>query len=272
MLERAAQAFRADMWDSACEDALYECGIAERRFGPVQVNVIEALPESFALNTVLGAAEPGAVRGGHLEQAIEWADAFGVDYRVMVGKQRPETAAAEAWLDRHGFEQGSGWMRYARNGMAPPDLPGVPGVKVWEIGEPGDEDLAGETMVFSAAAALGMPSVASTLLCELPAQKRWHCFTAELEEEIVAYGSMLIRDGVAALGLETTIPAARRRGCNQALLRERILTAYESGCEVIFAGVPTYGSDLAGPAARNLIRAGFVPAHLSVNWQRPRSW
>lgn len=258
------------MWDSACEDALDECGIAERRFGPVQVNVIEVLPETFALNTVLGAGEPGAVRDGHLAEALEWADSFGVDYRVQVGKDRPETKAAEAWLDGHGFEQGSGWMRYARNAATPPDLPGVPGVTVWEIGEPGDEDLAGETMVLSAAPALGMPSVASTLLCELPAQKTWHCFTAEMEEEIVAYGSMLVLDGVAALGLETTIPSARRRGCNQALLRARVLAAHEYGCEVIFAGAPSYGSGSAEPVARNLIRAGFVPAHLSVNWQRPR--
>lgn len=257
------------MWDSACEDALAECGIAERRFGSLQVNVIEALPEAIALNTILGVAESGSVSDGHLAEAIEWADSFCVDYRVVVGQDRPETAAAEAWLNRRGFEQGNALVRYVRNATAPPDIPGVRGVKVWEIGTAGEEGIAGETMVLSAAPALGMPSPAGTLLCELPAQERWRCYTAELEGEIVAYGSVQINDGIAALGLETTVSHARRRGCNQALLRERILAAHEAGCETIFTGVPSYGDEL-GPGARNLIRAGFVPAHRSINWQRPR--
>ncbi len=89
MLERTAQEFRADMWGTACEDAIYECGIAERRFGPVQANVIESLPAAPALNAVLGAAEPGAVAEGHLADAIEWTDSFHVDYRVQVGRDRP---------------------------------------------------------------------------------------------------------------------------------------------------------------------------------------
>jgi hypothetical protein len=269
-LDRAAQVFRADMWSSAPVDALYECGIAERRFGPVQANVIEVLPDVPTLNTILGAAELGAVKGGDLAEALEWADAFRVDYRVMVGHDRPETAAAEELLDQMGFEQGQAHVRYARNAMIPPELPGIRGVKVWEIGEPGQEGIAGETMVLTAAPALGMPASASSLLFELPALDRWRCYTAELVEEIVSFGSMLIDDGVAVVGLEGTVEQARRRGCNQTLLRARILAAHEAGCETIFAGVPVYAGVEAAAGARNLIRAGFVPAHRSVNWQRPR--
>jgi hypothetical protein len=269
-LDRAAREFRADMWGSAPVDALYECGIAERRFGPVQANVIEVLPDAPTLNTILGAAEPRAVKDGHLAEALEWADAFHVDYRVMVGHDRPETDAAEVLLGSLGFEQGQRHVRYVRNATIPPDLSGVPGIKVWEIGEPGDEGIAGETMVLTAAPALGMPASASSMLFELPALDRWRCYTAELEEEIVSFGSMLIDDGVAVIGLEGTVEEARARGCNQALLRARILAAYEAGCETIFAGVPAYAGVAAGPGTRNLIRAGFVPAHRSVNWQRPR--
>jgi hypothetical protein len=268
MLERAAQEFRADMWGTACEDATYECGIVERRFGPVQVTVIEALPDAPALNSVLGVAEPGAAEDGHLAEAIEWADSFNVDYRVLVGRDRPGTAAAEAWLNRRGFEQGHALVRYARDASMP-DLPGVPGIKTWEIGE---DEADGETMVFDAAPALGMPAAASSLLFSLPIQERWRIYTAELEGRIVSFGSMMIHGGVAALGLDATIEGARRRGCNQALLRQRLIAAGEAGCETVFAGVPSYGSGDDVPAARNLIRAGFVPAHRSINWQRPRAY
>ncbi|HEV7769695.1 MAG TPA: hypothetical protein VGO66_03435 [Solirubrobacterales bacterium] len=267
MLERAAQEFRADMWGGACEDAVYECGIAERRFGPVQANVIESLPEAPALNVVLGAAESGAVADGHLAAATEWADSFHVDYRVQVGRDRPESATAEDWLNRHGFEQGPALVRYVRHASMP-DLPGVPGVKVWEISE---NEAGGETMVFDAAPALGMPAPASSLLFDLPYQERWRIYTAELEDSIVAFGSMMIHDGVAVLGLEATVEGFRRRGCNQALLRQRLIDAYEAGCETVFAGVPAYGSENISASARNLIRAGFVAAHESMNWQRPRA-
>lgn len=269
--DQAAQVFRADMWSSAPLDALEECGIAERRFGPVQANVIEALPDAPTLNAILGGAEPGAVAEGHLAEAIEWADRFDVDYSVLIGHGRPETAAAEGLLNRRGFEQGQGLVRYARQATSSPNLPGVQGVKVWEIGEPGEEGIAGETMTLTAAPALGMPSEASILLFDLPARDNWRCYTVELKDEIVSFGSMLIRDGVAALGLEGTVESARRRGCNQALLRRRIIDAHEAGCEAIFVGLPTYGDEGVDGRARNLIRAGFVPAHRSVNWQRPRS-
>jgi hypothetical protein len=269
-LDRVAQTFWADMWSSAPVDAHCECGIVERRFGPVQANVIEVLPEAPDFNTILGAAEPGAVEKGHLQKAIAWADEFCVDYRVLVGHGRPETTAAESLLSQLGFEQGRELLRYARSAATPPDLPGVHGVTVWEIGEPGEEGIAGETMTLTAAPALGLPAAASSLLFDLPAQAHWHCYTAELEGEIVSFGSMLVHEGIAALGLEGTAPEARCRGCNQAVLRARILAAHEAGCETIFASAPTYGGEGAEACAFNLIRAGFVPAHRSVNWQRPR--
>jgi hypothetical protein len=272
-LDRAAQVFRAEMWSSAPPDALCECGIAEGRFGPVQGNLIEVLSDAPTLNTILGAAEYGAVGEGWLAKAIAWADSFDVDYRVLVGRERPETEAAEALLNRLGFEQGHGWVRYARAAATPPELPGVPGIEVWELGEPGGEAIAGETMALTAAPALGLSAAASSLLFELPARENWRCYTAELEGEIVSFGSMLIVDGVAALGLEGTAEGARGRGCNQALLRRRILDAQEADCETIFAGFPVYGDQKTTvSSARHLVRAGFVPAHRSVNWQRPRSY
>jgi GNAT superfamily N-acetyltransferase len=269
-LDRAAQVFRAELWDGACEEAIEEAGIAERHFGSIQANVIEALPDAPAFNTVLGAAEAGAVEKGHLAEAIEWADSFDVDYRVLVGQDRPGTAATEAWLDRHGFEQGHALVRYARKACAEPEIPGPPGIEVWELGEPGEEDLGGETMVFSAGEAMDLPLEAACLLCDLPRRAHWRCYSVELEDDIVAYGSMLICDGVAVLGLDATEEHARRRGCHQALLRRRIIDAYEAGCETVFAGVPVYGADNSCPIVRNLVRAGFVPAHRSVNWRRPR--
>jgi hypothetical protein len=266
VLEGVAQCFRGDMWEAVCEDAVIESGIQERWFGPVQVTVIEALPYSPLFNNVLGAAEPGAVRGGHLKAALEWADSFDVDYRVAVARERPGTLAAEELLNWHGFEQGRGLVKYVRD-ASPPDLPGVPGMKVWDI--TGNQH-GPETMIFDAAEALGLPGDAADLICALPLiEDRWRTFTVELEGEIVSFGSMLLHDGVAQLGLDATVAKARGRGANQALLRERILVAAAEGAHTLVAELDEQEPSAAA-AARNLLRAGFVPAYRSMNWRRAR--
>jgi hypothetical protein len=267
-LERTAKVCRADMWGTVCEDAVLECGIEEECFGPVQATVFEALPEAPNLNLVLGAAEPGAVEEGHLAAAIAWADRFDVDYQVSVSRERPEVAAAEALLNHHGFEQRRGQRKYIRD-ASPPEQAGSAAIRVWEIGT---EEADGETMAHGAAPLLGLPSLAGNLLFALPIQEQWRVYTAELENEIVSFGSMRLYDGVAWVGLDATIERARGRGCNQALLRERILAAGASGCHTIFAALDDDDSDGVATCGRNLLRAGFVPAYRSVNWQRPRPW
>jgi len=265
-LERTAKTFRSDMWGTVCEDAVDECGIAEACFGPIQVTVFAALPDDPMMNQVLGAAEPGAIEDGHLADALAWADEFDVAYRVTVARGRPGTAAAEHYLNQRGFEQGRGVWKYVRDASLP-DMPGNPAVTVWEIG---GEDAAGETMVFSAAPAMGLPSVAGSLLFALPFQERWRTYTAELEGRIVSFGSLLIDGGIARLGLDATVEAARGRGCNQILLRKRILAAIEAECHTIFAELDENEVEGNAIAGRNLLRAGFVPAYRSMNWQRPR--
>jgi hypothetical protein len=265
-LERTAKTFRADMWRTVCDDAVLECGIEEACFGPVQATVFESLPDAPNLNVVLGAAEPGAVEEGHLAAAIGWTDEFDVDYRVPVARGRPGMEAAEAWLNWHGFEQGRGLLTYVRD-ASPPEQAGDPAIAVWEIGQ---EEADGETMVFDAAPALGLPSKAASLLFALPIQEHWRSYTAELEGRIVSFGSMLFHDGVARVGLDATIEDARRRGCNRVLLRERILAAIDVGCHTICAELDEGDCEGIAAAGRNLLRAGFVPAYRSMNWQRPR--
>ena len=265
-LERTAKTFRSDMWGTVCDDAVTECGIAEACFGPVQVTVFETLPDAPGMNLVLGAAEPGAIEGGHLANAIAWADEFDVGYRVSVARGQPGTAAAEDYLNHRGFEQGRGVWKYVRDASLP-DLPGNPAITVWEIGA---EDAAGETMVFSAAPALGLPAAAANLLFALPFQERWRTYTAELDGRIVSFGSVLIDGGIARMGLDATVREARGLGCNQILLRKRIIAAIEAGCHTIFAELDENEGDGTAIAGRNLLRAGFVPAYRSMNWQRPR--
>lgn len=266
VLESTSRTFRSDMWQTACEDAVLECGIDEAWFGPVQVTTFQALSDLPLFNCVLGGAEPGAATHGHLARAIDWIDSLGVSYWVPVARWRPGTAAAEAWLNQHGFEQGPVTTKYVRD-TSSPTQPGLPGVRVWELE---GEEAGAETMVFNAAPALGMPAAAANLLHALPSKDRWRTYSAELDGRIASFGSLLICNGVGELGLDATVAGFQGRGCNQALVRRRILDAAAAGCHTVFTERPHDGSAANTSAARNLVRFGFVPTPGSVCWQRPR--
>lgn len=267
VLEKVAQRFRRDMWDSVVPEAISESGVEVERFGPVQATAFGDLPEAHLLQQIQGAAEPGAVEGGHLAAAIEWMRAREVDYRIPVAAERPGAPDAEGWLGQRGYERGAGWVKMVRDG-SPPDFYVDPGITLYRLGE---DEAEGEGLSTIAAEALELPLVAGTLFFSLPQRNGWHCYTAALEpdEVPVATGSMLIVDGVAQLGAGTTLEEARGHGCNAALLHQRLLDAHRAGCHTVFVEVGE--CDLASWSAvtHNLRRAGFEEAYEGRNWQRP---
>lgn len=267
LMERIAQRFRREVWQSVVADAVVESGVEVREFGPVQATAFGDLPETPSLNQIQGAAEPGAVEDGSLARAVEWMRAMEVDYRVPVAAGRPGTAEAKAWLGARGYERGGGLLKLFRDG-SPPNTPEDPRVWIYELGE---SDIDGEGLCSIAAEVLGLPLLAETLLYSLPQQEHWRCYTAALdpEEGIVATGTMMIWDGVAQLGPGTTREHARGRGCNTALLRQLLLDASEAGCHTVFVELGECDPEQLQAACRNFYRAGFQGAYESHTWQRP---
>jgi hypothetical protein len=62
--------FREGLWRTAPGEAVEEAEVRSRRFGPILASVFGDLPDCSAINLIQGAAEPGAVEGGHLIAAI----------------------------------------------------------------------------------------------------------------------------------------------------------------------------------------------------------
>lgn len=263
-LERMAKRFRKEIWRTPPVDAIVECGIEVQTFGPVQATVIAELPDIQAVNVILGAAEPAAVEGGYLAEAIEWADAREVDYCIPVTLGRPGTGAAEDWLNRSRYEQGEGWQKLIRDASLP-DFPETPGIEILEL-EP-DE---GEGMSAIAAEALGLPEWAGTLFFDLPNRPSWRCYVALLEGELAACGAMMVHEGIAEFGVDATRPVARGRGCQLTLLRHRIAVAAESGCHTLFAEIGC-SPECTSAIGANLRHAGFELAYCSQIWHQPRS-
>ncbi len=89
-------------------------------------------------------------------------------------------------------------------------------------------------------------------------------FLAFSGEEPIAAGSLNLRGSVAMFAGACTIPSARGRGAQRALLEERLRTAVREGCEIA-----VMGAQAGSGSQRNAERAGFRIAYTRTKWQRP---
>jgi len=88
-------------------------------------------------------------------------------------------------------------------------------------------------------------------------------FLAEHAGVPVATGAMILVDGVALLAGASTIPSARRRGAQLALLGARLGHAAGLGCDLaMMVAAPGGGSQ------RNAERHGFRIAYTRIKWAR----
>jgi GNAT superfamily N-acetyltransferase len=90
-----------------------------------------------------------------------------------------------------------------------------------------------------------------------PGFRRYTARIASLGGTIVGAAAMRIDDGIALLCGASTLPPARRRGVQAALLAARLRDASRAGCE--FAVVTTEPGSLS---QRNVARHGFELAHV----------
>jgi GNAT superfamily N-acetyltransferase len=75
---------------------------------------------------------------------------------------------------------------------------------------------------------------------------------------------------VAWLGMAATLPEARGRGSQSAILARRIERAAELGCSVVATETGARTSDRPSGSYRNILRAGFEEAYLRPNFASPR--
>jgi GNAT superfamily N-acetyltransferase len=254
--------FREDLWRTAPTDAVEEAEVRFCRFGPVLATVFGDLPDAGLLNLVQGVAEPKAVEDGHLAGAIEWLRSREVDFRISVAADRPGTKAAEDWLLSRGYERDSAVRRFVR--PVATEIPALPrGVTIREL-----QALETEGMSHIVADTFELPGLATVLILGLPDREGWRCYTASVDGREAACGSLMVVDELGLLTLDATLPFARGRGCQRALIARRLADAVAAGCETVLAEV--CGSDPVTPAAiTNLKRAGFTEIAGRMIWRRP---
>jgi len=258
-LDRVERRFWRDIWHSMPHEVTSEHGIELREFGALQVTITRDLPQVPILNLVLGAAEASET---DLEYAIAWAEEHGVSPCIPLTPGLPGSPQAEGWLRERGFAHGYAWMKFVRD-PHPPRFPAPADVEVVELTS-ADEEPFGTI----AAVGFGMPAWAGDFFAHLPGRDGWHCYVARVGGEAQACAAMLIEDGIAEFGIAATLEEARGRGCQTALLHQRIGDAAAAGCRTLFVETGERVPGRPSGSYRNILKAGFEVAYLRPNWRR----
>jgi GNAT superfamily N-acetyltransferase len=264
-LDRTEARFWRELWDAVPPAVATEHGVRLETFGPIQANVVAALPGVPMLNLVLDPAVGHAAAEGFLATAIEWARTQGVRVCVPVTPDLPGTERASRWLGSNGFAPVPGWMKFVRD-PHPPRFKVAAEVEVVEVRRDEHGTLDGPPFAAIAATAFELPAWAGDLFGGLPGRPDWRCYVASIDGEPQACAAMLLDDEVAELGIGGTLEGGRRRGCQLALLRRRIEDAAAAGVRTLFvetgARVPGHPSS----SYANILRAGFEEAYLCPGW------
>lgn len=164
----------------------------------------------------------------------------------------------EADIEAEGFRRlPTVWAKMGRRSA---DAPVVETELTTDMIGPEQAQLFASTVI----AGFGMPPSFVPWLEALPGRDRWRCYVVRSGSEAVAAGAMFLDAASAWLGMAATLPSARKRGAQSALIAQRIADAAGLGKPWVFT--ETGVLEGANPSLANMQRAGFECLHERTNW------
>jgi GNAT superfamily N-acetyltransferase len=159
----------------------------------------------------------------------------------------------------HGYTEGYAWMKFAAEADA--SAHADTDLVIEQVGPQGGVDFA-----LPVRTAFGMPEAFDAWLRELPGRAGWTCLVGYDGGRAVAAGALYVDGDQGWLGMAGTLPEARGRGAQSAILARRIALAAEQGASTVTTETGVGG----GPSYRNILRAGFTEAYERPNWDSPQ--
>jgi hypothetical protein len=132
--------------------------------------------------------------------------------------------------------------------------------------DPGEEDLWADTAAQGWGETQELGEFVRNLGKVATRSKGYVALLAESNGQPIASASLALGDGVAVLAGASTIPSARNRGAQRALLQARLRMAAERGCDLVMMGASP-----GSTSQRNAERQGFRIAYTRIKWQLRRA-
>ncbi|MGH3170928.1 MAG: hypothetical protein ACRDN0_34285 [Trebonia sp.] len=115
-------------------------------------------------------------------------------------------------------------------------------------------------------AGMEFPAFMSGLVAGLYGRPGWHLFGVFEGDAVIAAGNLFVHETVALLFGGATLPAARGRGAQTALIAARIAAARELGCDWVTADTWPEAPGKHNPSLHNMLRAGMSVHYLRSSW------
>ena len=224
------------------------------RVAGLTVHAVAGWPDSAWHNTVSGAGLDGPATEKGLDVALALL--------VRIGAQRPAVQVAQGagpadrlpgWLAGRGFVPSAPLLRL----QAPAGGAGACGPLAVSVVGPAE----GATV--AAVCLQGFGQVDQRWWRAGLGRPGWTQVLAREDGTAVATAALFVAGEHAWLGSATTVPGARRGGAHRALVAARLALAAEQGARTVSVKCAP-----GSPSHRNLLAAGFVPAHAVVQWRR----
>jgi GNAT superfamily N-acetyltransferase len=260
-LERAERTALQDMLTAAPADVRERLGAGATEVGGATCATLQAAPSTPEFNRVIGLGLDAPATDGGLDAII--ATYAGSPHAISLSPEaQPEDLAQR--LAARGYTPGYAWMKFCR--VPDPEVNAPTDLRIEEVGADRADDLA-----LVIAEGFGMPDFMRALMVPLAGRAGWKCFVAYDGETPCAGGVVWIDGEHAWVGAGATVPAARGRGAQSALLAARIRAAADAGCRTVTTETGVRVEGRPARSYRNILRAGFEEVYERPNWRSPQA-
>jgi GNAT superfamily N-acetyltransferase len=215
--------------------------------------------DTLLFNRVLCCGLDQPVTRTDISSWLERYKAAGVhSYGVQVSPAL-QPASATQLLVQEGLRRHDSWTKVYRAAEPVVETAGV--LRVERAG-PAQAAMAARI----ACVAFGMSLHVSSWLEGLVDRPGWRHYLAWDDDDPVGTAAMFVHHDIGWLGIAGTVPAARRRGAQTALMARRLIDGAAEGCRWF---VTETGEDLPerpNSSFRNMVRAGFQIAYKRPNF------
>jgi GNAT superfamily N-acetyltransferase len=180
----------------------------------------------------------------------------------------PGMLASESsrWLTDAGYRSASVWAKCVHDMASTP-----PPSSTFRIERVSARDASRYMeVVLEAFEMVGLTAVGHLVASAIDAPG-WSHYLGYDGETAVATGALRVEADIAWIGIGATIPAARGRGWQTALLKRRLHDAKVAGCRIAVAETDAETQEHpVNHSYRNMMRTGFRLAYERPNWVRRR--
>jgi hypothetical protein len=252
-LERIELTAILDFFAAAPPEVVGELDLAVLELDEGAAFSIGAEPKPLLFNRVLGLTDPGS-----LPELERWSTSRDCPLAISVSPD----AELERELGRRGYERSRTYMKFRRD--SGPAHEHLTSLRIAQVDR--EHALAFGTVV---ATVFGVPEPMARWLAALCERASWLCFGAFDGAELVGTGAAYVAGEHAWFGIATTLPRARGRGAQTAILAGRVDAARAAGASVFSVETGDRVDGEAGPSFRNILRAGFEEAFRQQWWLLP---